>query len=391
MGTSAIKLNSLDRPFGLTMLDSGGLVEFINKELNFNEYYGKYIDNSRLVEVFSWLEFNKVELEEKFLDTFPIVDVSKEFQFHLFGIWLGGQFVADKYSKSVLKDMPNLKVALFSQETVSNRIFMLDYHYDVDLHAVVVPAFAAYNTIQDLSLEESFIQGFNFGVHEYTHALYRIENGRNAETLTEIATSYIQSKHSFPIKIESVNRSKLFHLGTRHFPNIIKEFESGNIDKEVFSEYFTEYFSFIVSPWIVAFYGDKFDIMNFKYPKDEKYIDEVHGDEIYLIGGSNFLFGIPRMYKRVVNKMYGYTHEDFCKSAGIKDPVLINKFKNVFNLLSASAWDTEYEFFKTFIEIMNMIFGKPHEIDLPEGFVSITPKESDLLLLFKDSIPTKVT
>ncbi|MCC7552624.1 hypothetical protein KO317_03075 [Candidatus Micrarchaeota archaeon] len=390
MDRSFFRLNSETRPFGLTVVDSGGLINIIQKELDFIGYYGDNIKNRRISEFFLWLEKNEKFLEERFFEFFPISNWSKEVNFHILGIWLGGEFISDKYGKAMIKNMPKLNISESGFQEGEERMFRSQYHYDSEEHEIRIPTFRAYMVTKNLSLEECFIEGFNTGIHEYTHALHKIEGNTSSTALTEISTAYAQSKHSLPIKIETINKTGLSNLGIRYFPTMLKEFESGALDIEISTKYLSEYFSFLVSPWIIKYYGENFDIMKFKYDENENFKGEIVGTDIYLLGGSKLLFGIPRFYKKMINGMFFYNGSDFCKSAGITDERLIYKFEDVFFKLSNSTWDTQMEFFNIFIDVMNEVFGFPNPEDIPEGFVSVFPKKEDLTNLFKDITPVKV-
>ncbi|MCC7571538.1 hypothetical protein KO465_09515 [Candidatus Micrarchaeota archaeon] len=344
--------------------EKGGLYNYLTNTLNF--YYKK----EKINQVENFL--NWVKENEKNLITELKLPENMQFNLALFfvGTYLGGIYMADRYN------IPRNKLPKLMMEKSSFfKNLFAPIHYDPIEHAIWISPSKVKDITSDLETPDIFICGFNIGIHEYTHGLYQSKKGEK-RSLSEVATAYNQSEYGLPLKVNSLNK-KTWSNTNRDFIQIYEEIERENIDEKTVKAYFYEYFSFLVMPWLKNYYGEKFNIMDFRNESPD--IMEPITDEIYLLGGSKILLGIPRFVKKeifVSEDLFVQNYYLFCKSAGINNPELVDKFRIVFDKIRKTKWDSKIEFYNKFIDIMNEVFGIPKDNNIPEGYVSTETQQN---------------
>jgi len=226
------------------------------------------------------------------------------------------------------------------------------------------------------SNNNSFILGFNWGIHECTHLLRYINYADERNILSEMATYYTQTKHGLPLESKSIKCNYLGHVrvldyneglsgSKRDFVHLLDEIRRGTLGLEMV-DLKAEYLAFMVGPWVRDYLETRgeFDIFKF-WVEGKEYVD-LKG---YLIGWSHGHFEL-----RI---------DDFCSASGITDQGLISELTKAFDRINKEQCKNADSFFESFERNMNEVFGRPKS-DVPDGFVHHEKKVTP------ESVPKKV-
>lgn len=287
------------------------------------------------------------------------------------GFWLGGRYVASLYKTSEQQKFFAIKQASSEKDSSGALAFgAKSIGFSVPLIKKTDPCFF----ISTYSLEqlykprpsdaELFIVGFNVGIHEYTHALRFINQGKGE--LTELASFFTTSQHGLPLKADSKIVGPVASGGIRDFQNTLLARKLGNLSINADSM-LMEYLAFAAGPWIKAYYKDKGKEPNLMELTAEGSTGPTLRDFYLKRKGSiiEVLFTGPSR-----------TPKDMVDELGVKDAELRKKLFQAFKLLGEAKWDNAEELLQQFTNVMDKVFGNASSEYVPPGYVLYNQSDS---------------
>lgn len=338
--------------------------------LNLRKYYeGTSIcDNPRFTSFMDWLIKNDSLLLNALksdIKSGKVITTLKDEKaaISLIGCWLGGRYIASIYKKSDKENFPKLIHGSHSA-------------YYPSAHSIELCS----RFLEKIDKTESFLISFNMGIHEYTHALGKI-NGKNV-VLSEMATFFSQTSYALPLK---TSLTKKFYgtpfAGVRNFIHTLDETNSEPEKSTALLSnciLFDEYLSFIIGPWLKKYYDDhgkKINIFEFEEANElsSRIKDFIFGS-LYFITAESFM---PESLVKLLSLEKVFF--DFLKERyGIKDKNFLNKFKEVLAKFKEEKEVDSNKIMNRLLKCFSDVFGPITEVEIPDGFVSLTPSKNIL-------------
>lgn len=321
-------------------------------------YYGgsgieKSPEFARLV---SWMTANKDELSarlEKAKKGGTVPDNDSQL---VFGMWLGGQYLAANECGKEPK-MPPIVMGKRSGWSPFGKF-------------ISVSELVSKNEARAFgSGAGALVAGFNEGIHEHTHALLHILGGEGE--LSELATFIATDRYALPVK--NRENSWMIAFGKRNILHSIRERERR---RESTNIVLTDYLAHAIGPWMMGYYGNRGKGLNLADFKSEFSWEARKEDETLgsLYAGS--AKGLLKSKTEEINSMTKefaiagpFSKEAFFATEGIKDRVLMEKLGRVFDALLTGKYDNGAGFVDAFVREMDREFGTAADSGIPRDFV----------------------
>ncbi|MEK6981888.1 MAG: hypothetical protein AABX38_03065 [Candidatus Micrarchaeota archaeon] len=339
-------------------------------------YVGTNVTQSpRFTKFFEWLKKNDQQLLKDLKEDIRTKKVdlkyadSKKTAHVWLGVWLGVRYIASIYKKSEKQDFPKL-----NDNNFPGMVFGLGWSKEHNSIFESSRNFEKYEKVGDI---QTFLSGFNGGVHEGTHALGLINGSDNS--LSELATFINLGTYALPFNLKDAKQMESLSEGLRNAAHNLRQFKGKEF--EFIKEYATtEYLIYLIGPWIKNYFKQD-QLFSFEEKRGRELFQSTHG--IMDLFTSNQLFG-------------GVNLDKFFKEVGIINDLLKIRLKSAFDKMKKIGWSDGKEFLEVFQKVMTEEFGKPDTGDIPDGFVLNTKQEevNSALAAFSNkklkTVPTKL-
>ncbi|VVB66739.1 Uncharacterised protein [Candidatus Gugararchaeum adminiculabundum] len=392
IGQASPKQSSMELGF-VKEIKRAGVYACLEKK--FREYYGKDSANpeieKRLLPFLAWVKQNESQLLPAFVKDLGEGNVAlcqivnppgekPENRFMtLFGAWLGVRYVADKYAPG--------------EDIVPKQITERGQGFYKHQWVAVTPLAYLYTNLEPT---DYLLHGVNMGVHEGTHALSESKKLYDLHEMDPALTSVFL----LPMKIKGKKFGKVpeserergtpnladvvWKLGARDFYtswkilNRLEGEEAAGMREGMMGDGNTP-FALAVMSWIRADYGEdgaKPKLHTVEKREDRNFYTNYNLND-FAQQIKEFLKG--RQDSKSRDEIILNLNAQIENQLGFsKDSPVAGKLREVLDKLlermPKNGEVADVQFIELFIKTMNEVFGKPRELDLPEGYV-VLPQE----------------